>query len=183
MKYNKDDILGFETDTVWGIGCHPKNKNAVDKIYEIKGRDKNKPLILMSYEIEKFYPYIKKIPNYAEKLIEKFFPGGLTLIFEKTDACPSFITAGFNTVGIRIPNHKGFIEIAKNFEDGVLATTSLNYSNMLPVKDYDEAKEKFGNIIKVIKPNGNTKPNGTASTVVLCVSDEPKVLRQGEIFI
>jgi len=183
MKYNKDDILGFETDTVWGIGCHPKNKNAVDKVYEIKGRDKKKPLILMSYEIEKFYPYIKKIPNYAKALIEKFFPGGLTLIFEKSDDCPLFVTSGFDTVGIRIPNHKGFIEIAKNFEGNVLATTSLNYSDKPPVKDYNEAKEKFGSVINVIKPNGDVPPKGTASTVVLCVSDEPKVLRQGEIFI
>ena len=183
MLYNKNDILGFETDTVWGIGCHPLNENCVNKIYEIKGRDKSKPLILMSYEFENLKPYIKNIPDYANSLIEKFFPGALTLIFEKTDICPSFITSGFNTIGVRIPNHKGFMEITKNFEGGVLATTSLNLSNEQPVSSYNEAIQQFGDIIKIIKPKNNEPPKGMASTVVLCTEFEPKVLRQGEIFI
>lgn len=183
MKYNKNDILGFETDTVWGIGCHPLNQDAVNKIYELKGRDRSKPLILMSDKIENLYPYIKTIPDYAKNLMDKFFPGGLTLIFEKSDLCPFFITSGFNTIGIRIPNHKGFINIVQNFEGNVLATTSLNLSNNPPVKDYNEAYEKFGEFITVVEPDGLNPPKGTASTVVLCTGDMPKVLRQGEIFI
>ncbi len=183
MKYTKDDILGFETDTVWGIGCHPLNLTSVNKIYEIKNREKTKPLILMSSNFENIKPYIKNIPEYAKGLIEKFFPGGLTLIFEKTELCPNFITSNFNTVGVRIPNHKGFFEIAENFEGHVLATTSLNFSNLPPVKDYKEAYMKFGKIIKVIKPEHKPLNSGTSSTVVLCTGDVPKVLRQGEIFI
>lgn len=181
--YTKDDILGFETDTVWGIGCHPLNEKSVEKIYGFKDRDRKKPLILMSYEIEKLYPYVKNIPDYAHKLIEKHFPGGLTLIFEKTDLAKDFITSNFDTVGIRIPNHKGFIEIAKNFEGGVLATTSLNISNKPPVENYEEAIEQFGEKIKIIKPATKTPPKGCASTVVLCTGEAPVVLRQGEIII
>ena len=181
--YNKDDILGFETDTVWGIGCHPLNRISVDKIYELKGRDRSKPLILMSSKIENLYPYVKSIPDYAKELIEKHFPGALTLIFEKTDLCPDFITSGFNTVGIRIPNHKEFYGIAENFEGNVLATTSLNFSNEPPVKNYNEAIEKFGNKIKIIKPNRDNPPQGTASTVILCTAIKPQILRQGSIFI
>lgn len=183
MKYNKNDILGFETDTVWGIGCHPLDENSVNKIYELKGRDRTKPLILMSDDIQKLYPYIKNVPDYAKNFIDKFFPGGLTLIFEKTEICPLFITSNKNTVGIRIPNHNGFLDIAKNFEGGVLATTSLNLSNKEPVKNYDEAIKQFGDKIKIIKPIDNIPPKGTASTVVLCTGEKPIVLRQGEIII
>ncbi len=184
MKYNKNDILGFETDTVWGIGCHPLNFSSVQKIYEIKGRDSSKPLILMSFKIDYLLPYIKNIPKYAENLIEKFSPGGLTLIFEKTDICPSYVTSGKNTVGIRIPNHKGFCDIARNFEGHTLATTSLNISNNPPVKNYDEAVELFKDKIKIIPPLENIPQNGgVASTVVLCTGDSPIVLRQGEIKI
>lgn len=183
MIYNKEDILGFETDTVWGIGCHPLCEKSVEKIYEFKNRDKSKPLILMSSKVENLLHYVKNIPDYAQNLIDKFFPGGLTLIFEKTDLCPLYLTSNKNTVGIRIPNHKGFYGIAENIEGNVLATTSLNYSNEEPVKNYNEAYKKFGSQIKIIKPTTNNPPKGTASTVVLCTTDKPIILRQGEIFI
>lgn len=182
--FKKDEILGFETDTVWGMGCHPLNDKAVEKIYEFKSRDKSKPLILMSSDIKNILPYIKTIPDYAKILAEKYFPGGLTLIFEKTHLCPDFVTSNFNTVGIRIPNHKGFHSVAENFEGKVLATTSLNFSNLPPVKNYEEAVEKFGKEIRIIKPeNNNESPSGTASTVVLCTGEKPVVLRQGDIII
>lgn len=183
MIYNEDDVLGFKTDTVWGMGAHPLNKEGVEKIYEIKGRDRLKPLILMSNDIKNLLVYVKNIPNYAQELIEKHFPGGLTLIFEKTEACPLYITSGQNTVGIRVPNSEDFSLIAENFEGKVLATTSLNHSNELPVKNYEEAKSKFGNLIKIVKPKDKSCPAGLASTVVLCTNKEPKILRQGELVI
>lgn len=183
MKYNKNDILGFETDTVWGIGCHPFNIDGVNKIYEFKNREKEKPLILMSSKFEYLAPYILEIPDYAAVLADKFFPGGITLIFKKTDFCPSYITSSKDTIGVRLPNHKGFYGIAENFEGKVLATTSLNISNEPPCKNYDEALLKFGSKIKIIKPENDETPAGTASTVVLCTGDAPIVLRQGDIFI
>lgn len=181
--YDKKSILGFETDTVWGIGCHPFNKEGVDKIYEIKGRNREKPLILMSSKLDFLLPYIKNIPSYAKDLIKEHFPGALTLIFEKTDFCPDYLTSGFNTVGIRVPNHKGFYGMAENFEGKVLATTSLNFSNEPPVENYGEAYKKFGEKITVIKPLDEICLSKTASTVVLCTGEAPKVLRQGKIYI
>ena len=183
MQYGTDDILGFETDTVWGIGCHPLNRNSAEKIYELKKRDKLKPLILMSSKIEYLMPYIKEIPVYAQSLIKNFFPGALTLIFEKSDICPFFITSNKNTVGIRIPNHKDFFEIAESFENNVLATTSLNLSDEPPVLNYDEAVSKFGSEIKIIKPKYNEPSVNMASTVVLCTENTPVVLRQGSVYL
>lgn len=182
ISIKKGEVLGFETDTVWGLGCLPSDKAAVDRIYEIKGRDRTKPLILMSNSIENLMPFVLKVPDYAKTLMDKHFPGALTLIFEKSPKTPDFITSGKDTVGIRIPSHAGFQALCSEIPDGVLATTSLNLSNEDPVKDYDEAFEKFGALVTVLKPE---KPlnAGVSSTVVLCTSDVPKVLRQGELYI
>ncbi len=189
MFLKKGEVLGFETDTVWGLGCLPNDCDAVDKIYQIKGRDRSKPLILMSNNLENLMPYVKNIPDYAKTLIEKHFPGALTLIFEKTEFTPSFITSGKNTVGIRIPDHAGFQKLCLEIEfknrnncGAVLATTSLNYSNEPPVKDFSEAYEKFGEQITLIKPE-NTCKTGVSSTVVLCTDKNPLILRQGNVQI
>ena len=176
------EILGFETDTVWGLGCLPNDSAAVDKIYEIKGRDRSKPLILMSNSLSALFPYVKNIPDYARVLMDKHFPGALTLIFEKTELVPDYITSGKNTVGIRIPSHKEFGQLCSNIKGGVLATTSLNYSNEPPVADFEEAKEKFGTNATLIKPK-NPIHTGVSSTVVLCTGKTPVILRQGSVWI
>ncbi len=179
----KGEVFGFETDTVWGMGCHPLDEFAVKKIYEFKKREKAKPLILMSRNIKLLEPYIYSIPPYAKELIKKYFPGGLTLIFQKSPLCPSFVTSGQDTVGIRIPNHKGFMELTKNVEGGVLATTSLNLSGEPPVENYSEAVKKFGDKIKIVNFKNNSPVSKIASTVVLCTDNKPSVLRQGEIIL
>jgi len=187
---SKGEVLGFETDTVWGLGCLPNDSMAADKIYEIKGRDRSKPLILMSYDLENLLPYVISIPDYAKTLAKEYFPGALTLIFEKSNLVPDFVTSGKNTVGIRVPAHKGFqglcLKIKAKGESGVLATTSLNRSNEPPAADYGEAVREFGyefgGAVNVIKPE---KPcnMGISSTVVLCTGPAPVVLRQGSVEI
>ncbi|MCD8023964.1 MAG: threonylcarbamoyl-AMP synthase [Candidatus Gastranaerophilales bacterium] len=181
--YNKEEIFGFETDTVWGIGAHPLCEKAVKKMYIIKGRAEAKPLILMSNKIEYLLPYVESVPKYAMELIKTHFPGGLTLIFKKTEKCPDYITSKKDTIGIRIPNHKGFCDLTENIEGKVLATTSLNYSGFPPVKNYEEAILKFGEKINVIKPKTAFIQDGTASTVVLCTGSVPVILRQGNVVI
>ena len=180
LKLKSGEVLAFKTDTVWGFGCLPDDDIAIEKIYEIKKRDTKKPLILMSYAFEPLKKYVKDIPPYALKLIEKYLPGGLTLIFKKTDLCSNKITP-FDTVGIRIPDSKDFFDIAKKVEGGVLATTSCNISSETPVKRYFEAVEKFSNVATIIKPFEDTENENLPSTVILCEESGYKVLRQGVI--
>ncbi len=177
------EVVGFQTDTVWGLGCLPNDISAIDKIYEIKNRDRSKPLILMSHDVKYLEKYVLGISTQAKRLMEEFFPGALTLIFKRSNLCPPSICAGFDTVGIRVPNSKNFWEITTQVEGCTLATTSLNISNELPCKDYKEACEKFGDRVKIIEPKYSENIQNIASTVVLCVDDEIKILRQGSVKI
>lgn len=181
MHLKQGEILAFKTDTVWGFGCNPDDSFAINKIYEIKKRDSKKPLILMSNDFSHLKKYIKKIPDYAFDLIKKYLPGGLTLIFEKSDLCSSFVTSGNNTVGIRIPNSEDFSKLIDNLDCKVLATTSCNISSEEPVKNYIEAMEKFSNCATIIKPISSKENENIPSTVILCEDITYKVLRHGAI--
>ena len=181
MNLHEGEVLAFSTDTVWGFGCLPEDKTAAENIYRIKNRDSRKPLILMSDDFEVLKKYIKNVPNYAYKLIEKYLPGGLTLIFEKSALCPDYITSFQQTVGVRIPDSEDFKSLIKNIKQRVLATTSCNITNEPPVKNYKEAKEKFGNCATIIKPITDIEHKNLPSTVILCNQDEYKILRQGSV--
>ena len=181
MQLKQGEVLAFKTDTVWGFGCDPNDNIAVNKIYEIKKRDSKKPLILMSNNFLHLEKYIKKIPQYAYELIEKYLPGGLTLIFEKSDLCPSTITSGNNTIGIRIPDSADFSNLIDNINCKVLATTSCNISSENPVKNYKEAFKKFSSCATIIKPISDKENENVPSTVILCEDNTYKVLRLGAI--
>ncbi|MBR2069384.1 MAG: threonylcarbamoyl-AMP synthase [Candidatus Gastranaerophilales bacterium] len=181
MQLNKGEILAFKTDTVWGFGCDPNDDEAVLKIYEIKKRDINKPLILMSNNFSHLEKYIQNVPEYAYSLIKKYLPGGLTLIFEKSQLCSCNITRGYSTVGIRIPDSIEFSDLINSLACKVLATTSCNISSEEPVKNYKEASEKFSEFATIIKPIEDKENENIPSTVILCEKDGYKVLRNGAI--
>ena len=143
-------VIAFVTDTVWGIGCLPNCEKAVKQIYEIKGRDTSKPLILMSNEIENLMPYVQNVSENAQNLIEKHFPGALTLILEKSEKTPLYITSQKNSVGIRVPNNNFFKLLCSKIEGNVLATTSANLSNEPSSKNYEEAQKSIGNLVDFV---------------------------------
>ena len=145
-----DGVIAFVTDTVWGLGCLPTSKKAVERIYEIKHRDSKKPLILMSNDIEPLRKYVKPLTEKAENLVKKYFAGALTLVVEKSELTPDYITSGLNTVGIRVPDNKIFSEICSCIEGNVLATTSANLSNEPPALTYDEAVKYIGDKVDLV---------------------------------
>ena len=176
-------VIAFVTDTVWGLGCLPDNKSAVDKIYEIKGRDRSKPLILMSDTKEHLINYVNNIQDSAKELMEKYFPGALTLILEKSDKTPDYITSGKNTVGLRVPDNVFFSKLCSVITGNVLATTSANLSNHPSSKSYEEAKKSIGEYVDIVFPDYGYKCAGKESTVAIVTQDDIKVLRQGSIII
>lgn len=176
-------VIAFVTDTVWGLGCLPTSIEGVEKIYEIKGRDRTKPLILMSNDILNLTPYVKEIPENAKELISKYFPGALTLVLEKSNKTENYITSNKNTVGIRVPDNKFFKELCSIIDGGVLATTSANLSEHPSSKTYEEAKSSIGNLVDFIFEDYGYVCKGKESTVVLVTKDSCKILRQGSVIL
>lgn len=179
----QDGVIAFVTDTVWGLGCLPKSENGVKKIYEIKKREAQKPLILMSNEVENLLPYVKPINEKAKELINNHFPGALTLVLEKSDKTPDYITSGFDMVGIRIPANDVFKEICEAAPGHVLATTSANLSGEPSAKTYEDALKKIGSLADIVINDFEQHAKGLESTVVLITADEVKILRQGAIVL
>ena len=192
MNYEKineilknDGVIAFVTDTVWGLGCLPSSEKAVKKIYEIKHREAKKPLILMSYDIYPLFDYVRQpIGKEAQRLIKKHFPGALTLVLDKSENTPDYMTSNLPTVGIRVPDNETFANICKNIEGHVLATTSANISGEPPALNYEEAVNYIGDKVDLVTEDFGHKAQGKASTVAgfkeggKCI-----IYRQGEIEI
>lgn len=180
---NNDGVIAFVTDTVWGLGCLPSSEKAVKKIYEIKKREAKKPLILMSNEIENLLYYVKPLENKAKELVKKHFPGALTLVLDKTAKTPDYMTSGFNSVGIRVPDNAVFKEICEIVPGHVLATTSANLSNEPSAKTYEQAAKNMDGKCDLVIEDFGQGAKGLESTVALVSGDEVKILRQGAVLI
>lgn len=176
-------VISYVTDTVWGLGCLPENEQAVKKIYEIKKREAQKPLILMSDEIYNLLDYVKPIPKIGQILIKKYFPGALTIVTDKSDKTPDYITSGMSTVGIRVPDNEVFREICSVIPNHVLATTSANLSHQPSAKTYEQALENMSGLADIIIPDYGYKAKGLESTVCGVMNNELRIFRQGAIIL
>lgn len=176
-------VIAFVTDTVWGIGCLPSSERGVNRIYEIKGRDRTKPLILMSDDIKYLLPYTKGLSCKAEELAAKYFPGALTIVTEKSEQTPDYITSNKDTVGIRVPDNKFFKDLCSAVEGHVLATTSANLSGQPSAKTYEDAKKSVGDFVDIVYEDGGCTCAGMESTVVAVLGSGYKILRCGSIIL
>ena len=176
-------VIAFVTDTVWGLGCLPNDEKAVKKIYEIKKREAQKPLILMSNKIYNLLDYVKPIPKIGQQLIKKHFPGALTIVTDKSDKTPDYITSGMQTVGIRVPDNEIFKQICEIIPGHVLATTSANLSHQPSAKTYEQALGNMTGLADLIIKDYGYKAQGLESTVVGVMNNELRILRQGAINI
>lgn len=174
-------VIAYVTDTVWGLGALPSSEKGVKKIYDIKKREAQKPLILMSNNVENLMPYVKNVSKKAQDLMQKHFPGALTLVLEKTENAPDYMTSGFNTVGVRVPNNAVFKEICECITGNVLATTSANLSHEPSAKTYEQAVKNMGGKADLIIEDFGQTAKGLESTVAIVLGDEVKILRQGAV--
>ena len=171
----KDEVIVFQTDTVYGVGCLINSEAGVNKIYEIKKREKRNPLAVLCSNIEQVKGIVENF-NLGEKYALKYWPGALTLIYPKKDIISDYITSGFTTVGVRIPSDKIALKILEKF--GPMAVTSLNLSKEPPILKYTETLA-FNNDVDYIVEG--TDLSSISSTVYDVVNQ--KVLRQGTIKI
>ena len=171
----KDEVIVFETDTVYGIGCLIDSEIGIKRIYDIKKREDKKPLAVLCANNEQVEKLVKDFES-CRYLADKYWPGALTLIFNKTNIISDSITSGFNTVGVRIPNDKIALEILEKY--GPMAVTSLNISTEPAVLKFEDTLEFENSVDYVVK---GKDLSSISSTVYDCVNNV--VLRQGEIEI
>ncbi len=169
-------VIIFPTDTVYGIGASVYDTKGMDKIYEIKHRDKSKPLAVLCADIDQIEE-IAYVTDEARKLINKFLPGPLTVILKSKDSIKD--TFKGETVGVRIPNYDVALEILK--ENGPMATTSVNESGMPSINNYNEIVIDYSKLVDAIYKPSNCATSSLASTVVLIKENDIKILREGAI--
>jgi len=170
-------IIAFPTDTVYGIAAMPFNKKAVKKLYKIKEREKKKPIALLVSSKTFVEKFAVSIPSKAKKLMTKYWPGPLTLIFKKRKSIPDFLTSGLPTIGIRMPDNKTALKLIRK-AGGALAVTSANISGNKPAISADQIKRLKG--IDLIIDGGKCRI-GTPSSVIAVVGGKLQVLRKGAI--
>lgn len=177
-----DNLIIYPTDTVYGVGAQMYSEEALRKLYIAKSRDFNSPLIaLVSNKniVEEIANIPEKNREKFQKLIEKFWPGGLTIILEKKDCVPSIMVSNGKTVGVRMPNHDVALKIIEAV-GGVLPTTSANISGEHTPRSYQELSAEFKDKIDLIV-NGGECPVGKESTIIDLSGKKIKILRSGAI--
>ena len=180
------NLVAFPTETVYGLGADASNQQAVARIYEVKGRPTNHPLIVHISSINNLDKWAKDIPDYAVKLARAFWPGPMTLILPRTDLAKDFITGGQNNVGIRVPAHTVSLALLKDFEAqgglGVAAPSANRFGKVSPTSAGD-VKEELYDYLKSddLILDGGQSSVGVESTIVNCTNAIPTILRPGAI--
>lgn len=172
-------LVAFPTETVYGLGGDALNKESSQKIYAAKGRPSDNPLIVHICKWEDLEQIVKKIPDSAKALADAFWPGPLTMIFEKKDLVPDETTGGLSTVAVRYPNHKtalAFIEAA----GGYVAAPSANVSGRPSPTEGKYVYEDMNGRIEMIL-DGGLVGIGLESTIVDLTEEIPVILRPGYI--
>jgi L-threonylcarbamoyladenylate synthase len=171
-------IVAFPTDTFYGLGVNPYNRIAVDKIYEIKGRDPEKPLLLLIDSVTKLENLIEEPSAACIKLMQAFWPGPLTLLFKpKPSSIHENITA--DLIGIRQPGNPTTRKILSAL-DHPLTAPSANISGGSPAITAQQAQDTFGEKVELILDAGDCK-GGKPSTLINATETPARLIRAGEI--
>jgi len=180
------NLVAFPTETVYGLGADASNQQAVARIYEVKGRPTDHPLIVHISSINNLAKWAKDIPEYAVKLARAFWPGPMTLILPRTDLAKDFITGGQNNVGVRVPAHTVALSLLKEFEaqggHGIAAPSANRFGKVSPTRA-DDVRAELADYLKSddLILDGGQSSVGVESTIVNCTNTIPIILRPGVI--
>ena len=180
------NLVTFPTETVYGLGADAVNKDAVSRVYEVKGRPVDHPLIVHISSIERLDKWAIDIPEYAIKLARSFWPGPMTLILPRTKLAKDFITAGQDNVGIRVPSHTVALELLKEFEsqggEGVAAPSANRFGKVSPTTAQAVSDELSNYLTSAdLILDGGPCAVGVESTIIDCTQRLPVIIRPGEV--
>lgn len=181
IRLKKGELIIYPTDTVYGVGGVLK-EDTLKKIYEAKTRNFSSPLIALVNSLDKVDEIAIISDEHREKinkLIERFWPGGLTIILKKRENVPAIMVSNGETVGVRMPNHKLALDIIES-AGGILATTSANISGEATPSSFVEISPIFKERVDIVIDGGKC-PIGTASTIIDMSKSKISILREGSI--
>ena len=182
----RGSLVAFPTETVYGLGADATNASAVARIYEVKGRPADHPLIVHIADLKYLEQWISDIPEYAIELARAFWPGPMTLVLKRSELAQDFITGGQDTVGIRIPNNSialGLLEAFHKIGGAGVAAPSANRFGQVSPTTAVAVKEEIGDYLAEsdLVLDGGPSEVGLESTIIDCTSDLPRILRPGAI--
>jgi L-threonylcarbamoyladenylate synthase len=172
-------VVAFRTDTFYGLGADPFNRTAVSRIKELKGREDDKPILLLISDQDQVERLLAQRSEMFDRIAQAFWPGPLTIVGSATPELPEAITAGTGTVGIRLPDDASVRELVREC-GGALTATSANPGGRDPARSAKEVQEYFHAGLDLILDGGDvtaTQP----STVLDVVTIPPRVVREGAV--
>ena len=181
-------LVAFPTETVYGLGADATNAAAVARVYEVKGRPSDHPLIVHIADLKYLEHWITDIPEYAIALARKYWPGPMTLVLKRSDLAKDFITGNQDTVGIRIPDNAIALGLLEAFHKlggtGIAAPSANRFGQVSPTTSLAVMEElgKFLDDVDLILEGGPSAV-GLESTIIDCTGTSPNILRPGAITI
>ena len=181
-------LVAFPTETVYGLGADASNAAAVARIYSVKGRPADHPLIVHVASMDGLGDWARDVPSYAISLARDFWPGPMTLVVPRSELVGDFVTGGQDTVGVRVPNHPVALGLLEAFVraggKGVAAPSANRFGNVSPTSAQAVATE-LGDYLadgdQIL--DGGACDVGVESTIIDCTGDTPKILRPGAITV
>lgn len=180
------NLVAFPTETVYGLGADATNPDAVARIYKVKGRPADHPLIVHVHSMQAIEPWVSEVPAYAISLARDFWPGPMTLILKRSILAKDFITGGQDSVGIRVPNHPLALALLQSFYKlggkGVAAPSANRFGHVSPTTSEAVRSE----LIEFLETSdlvldGGQSIIGLESTIIDCRQVAPRILRPGAI--
>ena len=180
------NLVAFPTETVYGLGADACNGDAVARIYGVKGRPANHPLIVHLSSMQRMGDWAEEIPEYAIKLARDFWPGPMTLVLKRSSLAQDFITGGQETVGVRVPDHvvaRALLEAFENIGGKGVAAPSANRFGQVSPTTAAAVAEELGEFLDSADQiiDGGPCTVGVESTIIDCTGDAPRILRPGAI--
>lgn len=177
QELEKGGAVVLPTETVYGLFAKALNEEAVDHVYQLKGRPRDKALNLNVASLDDILNFSKNQPPYLQKLVDSFLPGPLTIILEANDKVPYWVNSNLTTVGFRMPSHPITLELIREF--GPLIGPSANLSGQTSGISFKEIVKDFGQEVLGIEDDAFL--TGQDSTILDLSGDKVKILRQGAI--
>lgn len=174
-------VVAFPTETVYGLGADAANPEAVERIFRIKGRPADHPLIVHLGEMAQMRDWALDIPEEAYLLAKRFWPGPLTLILRRDSRVPGVVTGGQDTVGLRIPGHPVALDLLRRFGGGIAAPSANRFGRISPTTAR-HVFEELGDRLELIVDSGPCRI-GLESTIVSLAGARPQLLRPGAISV